>query len=67
MKSPCLECEDRHVGCHSECRKYMGYRLLLSCMRNTIRKETVGEAYAMARSRRFKDTKLIYDQKSRRK
>ena len=22
IKSPCLNCSDRHIGCHSECDKY---------------------------------------------
>ena len=25
-KSPCLGCENRHVGCHSECEVYLEYR-----------------------------------------
>lgn len=24
--SPCMNCEDRHVGCHSECEKYRQYK-----------------------------------------
>ena len=24
--SPCMNCEDRHVGCHSECEKYKQFR-----------------------------------------
>ena len=23
--APCLDCPDRHVGCHSECQKYKGW------------------------------------------
>ena len=25
-KSPCQDCEDRELGCHSACSKYLGYR-----------------------------------------
>lgn len=25
-QSPCLGCENRHVGCHSECEVYKDYR-----------------------------------------
>ncbi len=26
MKSPCLGCKDRFIGCHSKCDKYIKYR-----------------------------------------
>lgn len=26
MKSPCYECEDRVLGCHSSCEKYADFR-----------------------------------------
>lgn len=27
IESPCLDCTDRHVGCHSECDKYLSYKI----------------------------------------
>ncbi len=32
--SPCKNCPDRHLGCHSECEKYIAYDIL-----NNIRRE----------------------------
>lgn len=26
IKSPCLNCEDRQVGCHSSCCNYINFR-----------------------------------------
>lgn len=26
QNSPCYGCEDRHVGCHADCAKYVEYR-----------------------------------------
>lgn len=26
MKSPCLDCNVRHVGCHSKCRPYEKFK-----------------------------------------
>jgi hypothetical protein len=26
IQSPCKDCEDRHVNCHSQCERYKGYR-----------------------------------------
>lgn len=23
---PCKDCADRHLGCHSECKKYLAYK-----------------------------------------
>ena len=28
MKSPCLDCPDRHLGCHSTCEKYISFQKL---------------------------------------
>lgn len=25
MQAPCKNCEDRNVGCHSKCEKYLAY------------------------------------------
>ena len=25
MKTPCYQCQDRHVNCHSECERYAKY------------------------------------------
>ena len=33
LKSPCLECPDRYIGCHSECLKYIDYEQANACMR----------------------------------
>lgn len=34
VKSPCKECEDRCVGCHSTCRKYDFYRMRVAYVRH---------------------------------
>ena len=26
MKVPCLDCPDRHLGCHSSCERYIHYQ-----------------------------------------
>lgn len=26
MKGPCLDCDERYIGCHSDCPKYLEYR-----------------------------------------
>lgn len=26
MKSPCLNCTDRHIGCHAVCERYLAAR-----------------------------------------
>lgn len=27
IESPCLDCNNRHVGCHGECDKYLSYKI----------------------------------------
>lgn len=34
-RSPCKDCLDRQLGCHSTCKKYLTYKEILE----TIRKE----------------------------
>ena len=43
--SPCLNCEDRHDLCHSDCKKYISYRKELDDMKKKIRKESETESY----------------------
>lgn len=26
MIAPCKDCPDRHIGCHSECEKYLSFK-----------------------------------------
>ena len=46
MRVPCLDCEEREVGCHSKCPKYKDFLI-----RNQKRKEDDREFYS-----RFGDT-----------
>ncbi len=34
IKSPCLNCEDRKINCHSKCDKYHNYKMKLYEDRN---------------------------------
>ena len=33
IQGPCLGCESRHPGCHSECEKYKDYRKALDSIK----------------------------------
>lgn len=46
MRVPCLDCEEREVGCHSKCPKYKDFLI-----QNKKRKEDDREFYS-----RFGDT-----------
>lgn len=39
MKVPCYGCEERQVGCHSKCEKYIAYRKALDAKNEMIRRE----------------------------
>ena len=28
-RTPCLNCEERHAGCHSECKHYLAFRKMI--------------------------------------
>lgn len=36
IKSPCLDCDDRVVGCHSSCEKYAAYRAEIDTDKSVI-------------------------------
>lgn len=38
MKSPCKDCAERYVGCHSGCEKYKDFRQELDKQRTHINK-----------------------------
>ena len=53
-RTPCLDCEDRHVLCHSDCKAYLEWKRML----------------AAAREKRFAEnetTSFLYDDAIRRK
>lgn len=37
--SPCKDCADRHVGCHSTCENYKDYQKKILAVKTTIYKE----------------------------
>lgn len=46
IPSPCLSCCDRHIGCHSECGKYLAYREELQTEKKAILERYKGERNA---------------------
>lgn len=38
IPSPCLDCTSRHIGCHSDCEKYLLFRSNRDEILDTIRK-----------------------------
>ena len=41
MNSPCKDCPDRHIGCHSDCDKYINYRKELEQLKEQQYKENL--------------------------
>ena len=37
--SPCKDCEERHVGCHSECEKYIEFKRKLRREKDILERE----------------------------
>ena len=36
MKSPCKDCPERYIGCHSECSRYKHFRRVIEAEKETI-------------------------------
>ena len=58
LNVPCYNCNDRHAGCHSECEKYLEYRVKLEEIKAAkaeyMAKWTQHEAYEARNIRRWK-------------
>lgn len=39
LLSPCKDCPDRYLGCHSECEKYIAYDILNDIRRDQALRE----------------------------
>ena len=44
IKSPCLDCPDRHRLCHSECEKYKAFRALKDAENERMRQMNESKA-----------------------
>lgn len=45
-QSPCRNCEERKVGCHSECEKYISFSESLRKWNDIVAEERIREARA---------------------
>lgn len=48
MKVPCYKCEDRYVGCHGECEKYIAFRSERESIYEKRRKDVAVREYQSA-------------------
>lgn len=60
-QSPCKNCEEREVGCHSACERYALYCAVLEDWKETVRKEQTdgaeADTYRITMIRRIKGIK----------
>ena len=60
-KAPCTDCNDRQVGCHAKCPKYIGWRSESMQRKNAIndhaRKIADVESYEVIQRQKVKRTK----------
>ena len=45
--SPCKDCEERHVGCHSKCEKYAEFRKEVNEKREALREQQKLEEFSV--------------------
>jgi hypothetical protein len=64
LKTPCMDCTERHVGCHSGCDRYKEYKENYEQIRKEIRKEAEKQTrlddYEILRIKRIKERKKHY-------
>ena len=54
MKPPCHKCEERHIGCHSECEKHIQWVKERKEIQESIRKENETINYLVESGKRLK-------------
>ncbi len=63
-KSPCKDCPDRHIGCHSQCEKYKVFaednKQVQYEIRKVVDRENSLNAYEMQRAKRIRERKKHY-------
>lgn len=52
-QSPCKECKDRYMGCHSVCGKYAAYRAALEEEKEFDKFDKDCEAYIRAKNKKM--------------
>lgn len=52
IQSPCKDCPDRRVLCHSECEKYLSYRARLDEISAQLLRDSIIEDYEYKAIRR---------------
>jgi hypothetical protein len=62
-KAPCKGCEERYVGCHSKCRKYIDYKTNLDMINKSKR---MASEVAYVGFRRQQDLKINRELKHKR-
>jgi len=55
--SPCKGCEDRHVGCHSECDAYIAFKNIREEEREAVHKKKRVDEYQFVAAQRMKKKK----------
>ena len=65
IESPCKDCPDRHVGCHSECGKYIAYDAALKDLRKAKADQAELEQFLYEAS--TKRPEAMRDQRRRRR
>ena len=54
IESPCMDCPDRHEGCHGKCEDYKAYKAAKEKARENERKsKDVFKDYCIVRARRY--------------
>ena len=58
IQSPCKDCPNRHLKCHSECQKYQDYRKNLEAEKSLIKLEKEIDTYQKIACKKSKDISL---------
>ena len=58
MGAPCVRCDERRVGCHAECERYLSWSAEHRAARETEYKKQIVKHYKNERSMRLRRWKM---------
>ena len=63
MFAPCRDCENRHVGCHSDCEKYKEFVIANEERKEAIRKGKEMDRFFVSNASRRLDERIRKEKK----
>ena len=63
MSTPCKDCAERDVGCHSACTRYVEYKMQVDASREDRRRQKESCAYFYDKEKKVHQLRVQYEKR----